>query len=163
MASSQKAKIEEIIDATEHPETSDDLSASEPEDDRDHDGSGPEVTEGNQPSTSQKKKKKKKSRAAKALNALRGKKEIPQELVDVVVDKVKAEHGDDAPEADEANVRMALEHMKIMDVMQGKAGIGGKGKKDMGEHKVRIMRVSIEYFSNIRDAVLGNTTCSTSR
>jgi glycylpeptide N-tetradecanoyltransferase len=147
MASSQKAKIEEIIDATERPETSDDPSASEPEDD-DHDDDNPilNVTQDNQPSTSQKKKKKKKSKAKQALNALRGKKEIPQELVDVVLDKVKAEHGEGAPEADEANIRMVLEHMKIMDVVQGKAGIGGKGKKDMGEHKVCNMAVSVEYI-----------------
>lgn len=150
MASSQKARIEEIIDATDHPEKSDDPSASEPEDDgHDNDGSTPNVTEDNQPSTSQKKKKKKKSKAAKALNALRGK-EIPQEVVNVVMDKVKAEHGEGAPEADEANVRMALEHMKIMDVAQGKVGIGGKGKKDMGEHKVCITQGSLEYISNSR-------------
>ncbi|KAF7363519.1 Glycylpeptide N-tetradecanoyltransferase [Mycena sanguinolenta] len=38
-------------------------------------------------------------------------------------------------DANEENVRQALEQMKIMDVVKGKAGIGGHNKKDMGAHK----------------------------
>jgi len=38
-------------------------------------------------------------------------------------------------DANEDNVRQALEQMKIMDVVKGKAGIGGHNKKDMGAHK----------------------------
>jgi len=36
---------------------------------------------------------------------------------------------------DEAQVRMALNNLKIMDVLRGKSGIGGKNRKEMGEHK----------------------------
>ena len=132
MSSSQKAKAEEIIDTTEDSEQLEDGSNSEPDDD-DHIENGPSPAE---PSTSSKKKKKKQSKAMKALNALRGKQEIPQAVVDQVLDKVKAEGGSAAAGADEASVRAALEQMKIMDVAQGKAGIGGKNKKDMGQHKV---------------------------
>jgi glycylpeptide N-tetradecanoyltransferase len=136
MSPLQKAKIEEIIDTTEDPEEPGDGSDSElDEDGQIEDGQvgtpGPA-----EPSTSSKKKKKKKSKAIKVLNALRGKQEIPQAVVDQVLDKVKAQGGSDAAGADEASVRAALEQMKIMDVAQGKAGIGGKNKKDMGEHKV---------------------------
>ena len=34
-------------------------------------------------------------------------------------------------------VRLALEQMKLKEVLQGKAGIGGKNKKDTVGHKVR--------------------------
>ena len=34
-------------------------------------------------------------------------------------------------------MRLALEQMKLKEVLQGKAGIGGKNKKDTGGHKVR--------------------------
>jgi hypothetical protein len=132
MSSSQKAKAVEINDTTEDPEELEDGSNSEPDDD-DHIENGSSPAE---PSTSSKKKKKKKSKAMRALNALRGKHEIPQAVVDQVLDKVKAEGGSAAAGADEASVRAALEQMKIMEVAQGKAGIGGKNKKDMGQHKV---------------------------
>jgi glycylpeptide N-tetradecanoyltransferase len=141
MSSSQKAKIQEIIDTTEAPEQPEDGSDSEPDDDdRIENGQGgtPSPAE---PSTSSKKKKKKKSKAMKALNALRGRHEIPQAVVYQVLDKVKAEGGPDAAGADEASIRAALEQMKIMEVAQGKAGIGGKNKKDMGEHKVCILKL----------------------
>ncbi|KAJ7109468.1 N-myristoyl transferase [Mycena epipterygia] len=119
---SQSSKIEEIIDTTqENPSDSD----SEIED----------TQEIATPSTSQKKKKKKKSKAARALAAIRGRSEIPQELVDHVLDKVKADGAVGSEEANEENVRQALEQMKIMDVAKGKAGIGGYNKKDMGAHK----------------------------
>jgi len=123
------AKVEEIIDTTQDPEGSEDS----------------ENEEGNQqpeePTTSSastnKKKKKKKSKAMKALNALTGKSdEIPQALVDRVLETVKSEGVEGSDQANAENVRLALEQMKIMDVVKGKAGIGGKNKKDMGEHKV---------------------------
>ncbi|KAK7467241.1 glycylpeptide N-tetradecanoyltransferase [Stygiomarasmius scandens] len=122
------AKVEEIIDTTQDPEGSEDS----------------ENEEGNQqpeePTTSSastnKKKKKKKSKAMKALNALTGKSdEIPQALVDRVLETVKSEGVEGSDQANAENVRLALEQMKIMDVVKGKAGIGGKNKKDMGEHK----------------------------
>ncbi|TFK42493.1 N-myristoyl transferase [Crucibulum laeve] len=120
----QKAKAEEVIDSTlEEP--------SESESDRDDlDSAGAPI-----PSTSQKKKKKKKSKAARALNALRGNSDIPQELVDHVLEKVRAEGAVGSDEATQENVRQALEELKIMDVVKGKAGIGGLNKKDIGEHK----------------------------
>jgi glycylpeptide N-tetradecanoyltransferase len=30
---------------------------------------------------------------------------------------------------------MALDKLRIMDVLKGKSGIGGKNRKEMGEHK----------------------------
>jgi len=30
---------------------------------------------------------------------------------------------------------MALDRLRIMDVLHGKSGIGGKNRKEMGEHK----------------------------
>ncbi|KAF4603821.1 glycylpeptide N-tetradecanoyltransferase [Pleurotus pulmonarius] len=89
-----------------------------------------------EPSTSApKKKKKKKSKASRVLNALRSKEQIPQEIVDTVLNKVQVEHGENAPGVDEATVRATLEQLKIMDVMKGKSGIGGINKKDIGDHK----------------------------
>lgn len=38
-------------------------------------------------------------------------------------------------ELDDAHVRMALDHLRLQDVLKGKSGIGGKNRKDMGEHK----------------------------
>ncbi|KAL1722530.1 acyl-CoA N-acyltransferase [Schizophyllum commune] len=82
-----------------------------------------------------KNKKKKKSKAKSALNALRGKKEVPEGVVDVVLDKVKERGGEGAEHANAENVRMALEQIKIMDIMKGKVGLGHATKKDMGDHK----------------------------
>jgi len=136
MSASQKSKEKEpqIIDTTGDPEFSDIHSDSEGEEQENHkvseDASVPST------STSQKKKKKKKSRAKKLLNAIRGNEEIPQQVVDQVLDKVKAEGGPGSSEANADNVRLALQEMKIMDVVKGKAGIGGLNKKDLGEHKV---------------------------
>ncbi|KAJ7774485.1 N-myristoyl transferase [Mycena maculata] len=116
---SQSSKIEEIIDTTqENPSDSDS-----------------EIDKAATSSTSQKKKKKKKSKAARALAAIRGRSEIPQELVDHVLEKVKADGAAGSDEATEDNVREALEQLKIMDVAKGKAGLGGHNKKDMGAHK----------------------------
>lgn len=85
-------------------------------------------------STSKKKKKKKKSKIAKLLGA--GKDEIPQELVDRVLDQVKGDRAVGSEDLNAENVREALEQLKIMDVVRGKAGLGGLNKKDIGEHKV---------------------------
>jgi glycylpeptide N-tetradecanoyltransferase len=131
---SERPTVEET-NAADDPEFEEGASDSEHDDDQ-PDGEPVDIAESSQPSSSTKKKrKKKKSSAVKVLNALKGKHEIPQALVDQVLDTVKAEGGQDAANADEENVREALEQMKIMDVVQGKAGIGGRNKKDMGEHK----------------------------
>lgn len=125
----QKARAEEIVDITHDSDHVSDSSdeESDPNDEFDDPNAA-------SPSTSQKKKKKK-SKARKAFNALRGKSEIPQELVDRVLDKVKAEGAAGSADANQDNVREALEQLKIMDVVKGKAGLGGINKKDMGEHK----------------------------
>ncbi|KAG2054729.1 N-myristoyl transferase [Suillus hirtellus] len=128
-SSSQKAQIQEIIDTTQVSDPEDKCSTPEPEADHEQDGA---ITP---QASSSKPKKKKKSKAAKVLNAMRGKNEIPQELISHVVDRVAAEHGSNTPAANEDNVRQALEQMKIMDVIKGKSGIAGRGKKAMGEHK----------------------------
>ncbi|KAG1832085.1 N-myristoyl transferase [Suillus variegatus] len=128
-SSSQKAQIQEIIDTTQGSDPEDKCSTPEPEADHEQDGA---ITP---QASSSKPKKKKKSKAAKVLNAMRGKNEIPQELISHVVDRVAAEHGPNTPAANEDNVRQALEQMKIMDVIKGKSGIAGRGKKAMGEHK----------------------------
>jgi glycylpeptide N-tetradecanoyltransferase len=88
------------------------------------------------PAQSSKKKKKKKSKVSKALNALKGKQRIPDEIVNEVMDRVKAEGSVPSEEVTAENIREVLEQLKIMDVVQGKAGLGGLNKTDMGEHKV---------------------------
>ena len=50
---------------------------------------------------------------------------------------VRKENGENAA-VDEQTVRTALDELKIMDVVKGKAGIAGRGKKDLGEHKVLV-------------------------
>ncbi|PPQ71418.1 hypothetical protein CVT24_012236 [Panaeolus cyanescens] len=85
----------------------------------------------NQPSTStsQKKKKKKKSKAKQ-------KNEIPDEVVEAVMDRVKNDESVTSQmEVNAENIRQVLQHLKIMDVVKGKAGPGGINKKDIGEHK----------------------------
>ena len=116
-------------------------STSEDEDEaigtEDHTASIDTPGAGSSSAVSSKKKKKKKSKAMKLLNSLKpGQKEVPQSIVDQVIARIRAEHGEDAPGTDEETVRLALEQLKIMDVVQGKAGIAGRGKKDLGEHKV---------------------------
>ncbi|KAF9484744.1 N-myristoyl transferase [Pholiota conissans] len=125
----QKAKEPEIIDTTGGPDSSDHESDSDGE----QHGQAGVAGESSVPSTSNssKKKKKKKSKAKKLLPN----DGIPQAVVDQVLDKVKAEGGPASLEVNAENVREALKQMRIMDVVQGKAGIGGLNKKDMGEHK----------------------------
>lgn len=87
------------------------------------------------PSRPSKKKKKKRSKVARAISALKGD-TVPQAVVDQVVAKVKEEHGESSPAADEETVRELLRQLKLKDVAEGKAGLGGKNKKDTGDHKV---------------------------
>ena len=88
------------------------------------------------PSRPSKKKKKKRSKVARAISALKGD-AVPQAVVDKVIAKVKEEHGEDSPAADEDAVRQLLKQLKLRDVAEGKAGLGGKHRKDAGDHKVR--------------------------
>jgi glycylpeptide N-tetradecanoyltransferase len=92
------------------------------------------------PSCPPKKKKKKRSKAARAISALKGD-SVPQAVVDKVVAKVKEDHGEDSAAADEETVRALLRQLKLKDVADGKAGLGGKNRKDTGDHKVRRMRI----------------------
>ena len=137
----EKAVDPELIASSAHAEDEEDHSGSEGSEDEDEAataGSSSAVQVAT-PSTTSKKKKKKRSKAAKALNALRGgsKDAIPDDVVKIVLEKVRAEGGEAAAGADAETVRMALEQMKLKDVVQGKSGIGGKNKKDTGGHKVR--------------------------
>jgi glycylpeptide N-tetradecanoyltransferase len=89
------------------------------------------------PSRPSKKKKKEaiKSRA-RAVDAPKGD-SVPQAVVDQVAAKVKEEHGEDHAAADEETIRKLLRKLEPRDVAEGKAGLGGKNKKDTGDHKVR--------------------------
>lgn len=129
-SSSGKARAVDVVDEPEHSP-----SGSDTEDENPNDHTLPETST---PSTSSKKKKKKRSKAIKALNALRGggKDHVPDQLVSAVLDKVKETGKVAEADLNEENVRAALEQMKIKDVVQGTAGIGGVNKKDMGSHKV---------------------------
>jgi len=84
--------------------------------------------------SSSKKKKKKMSKARKLLNKLKGN-EVPQVMVDKVLERAKEEGGPEAQGLDEEKVRMLLEQLQVNDVLQGKSGLGGKNKKDAGDHK----------------------------
>jgi len=151
MASSSQtfASIEEVNDTTQPDDDEHASSGSEQDEDVPESSSAPSTStapaEGGK-----KKKKKKKSKAGRALAALAGGKDaLPQELVDQVLDQVTKERGDviDGKKVDEAEVRKAMQAMKIMDVLKGKTGIGGKNRKDMGEHKVGwfIHRFQVTY------------------
>ncbi|KAI0362380.1 N-myristoyl transferase [Trametes cingulata] len=136
--SQQKSKEKEIVEQAAALATGDEEEHSGSEGSEDEqDVAGSSTLAAATPSTSSKKKKKKRSKAVKALNALRGggKDAIPEDVVKIVLEKVRAEGGEVGATADAETVRKALEHMKIKDVIQGKAGIGGKNKKDMGGHK----------------------------
>jgi glycylpeptide N-tetradecanoyltransferase len=84
---------------------------------------------------SSKKKKKKRSKIARAISALKGD-SVPQAVVDQVVAKVKEEHGENSAAANEETIREVLKQLKLKDVAEGKAGLGGKNRKDTGDHKV---------------------------
>lgn len=92
----------------------------------------------NEPSSSTsggKRKKKKKSKALRLLSSLKPQDTVPQAIVDQVMQKVKTDDPANA-NVNEADVRKALDQLKLMDVLKGKTGIGGKNRKEMGEHKV---------------------------
>jgi glycylpeptide N-tetradecanoyltransferase len=87
-------------------------------------------------STSNKKKKKKKSKVKKMLEALSSKNAVPQAVVEKVVEQVKEDGAPGSENIDAEDVRQVLQQIKIMDVLKGKAAIGGNNRKDAGEHKV---------------------------
>lgn len=135
--SNTEALIEELVDAVQ---ADDEEEASDSDSEAAGEDHTPEASTSTQASSSKKKGKKKAKAAAKALSSLikgKDKDKIPQQLVDEVLARVKQEQGEGAEGADEKTVRLALEQMKIMDVLKGKSGIGGKNKKDTGGHKVR--------------------------
>lgn len=144
MTAEDKEKLVEEVEADEH----DDVDEGKSEDEQ------PESTAAGKKKA---RRHRKKSKAVEALNNVisGGKKQLPQALVDHVVDAVNAQGGvvrddDEIPAAStstavagtkkpvtEEEVRKALEILKAVDVMQGKTGLGGKNQKEMGEHKVR--------------------------
>lgn len=144
----KKVADAEPIEANAHPDEEDHSgSGDDSEPDMDVDvgeagaGSSSTAAQMDTPGTAGKKKKKKRSKAAKALSALKGaagKDAIPDDVVQIVLDKVKAEGGSAVASADAEAVRMALEQMKLREVLQGKAGVGGKNRKETGGHKVRV-------------------------
>jgi hypothetical protein len=76
------------------------------------------------------KKKKKRSKVSRAVSALKGG-SVPQAVVDQVVAKVREEHGEDSPAVDEETVCQLLKQLKLKDMAEGKAGLGGKYRKDV--------------------------------
>ncbi|KAF5373810.1 hypothetical protein D9758_000641 [Tetrapyrgos nigripes] len=127
MSSLPASQVEDIIDTTQD---------SDPGDESDENDNQPSAEAASSSTSSTSKKKKKKSKALKALHALTGNSDkVPQALVERVLETVKSEGVEGSEQANEENVRLALEHMKIMDVVKGKAGPGGINRKDMGEHK----------------------------
>ena len=166
--SAQKAKekaLDEIAEGTngDNEENESGSDASEDEEPTTTTAGGESIPHAITPSTASKKKKKKRSKALQALNALRGKDSLPQDVVNVVMEKVRAEGGEVAANADEATIRAALEQMKLKDVIQGKAGIGGKNKKDAGDHKVGFASLWTLRSLNDVDLVLGDTTSASAR
>lgn len=51
-------------------------------------------------------------------------------------ENVKADGAAGRKEANEENIRQALEQLKVMDVANGKAELVGNSQKDTGAHKV---------------------------
>ncbi len=171
--SQQKAK-EKAVDPEPTPSSADEGDHSDSEGSEDEDeraGSAAGSSSGVQattPSTSSKKKKKKRSKAIKALSALRGgsKDAIPDDVVKIVLEKVRAEGGEAAANADSETVRKALEQMKLKEVIQGNVGIGGINRKDTGGHKVSSL--SVRFSARPRSdcgvcIVLVDTTRATTR
>lgn len=123
----QKARAEDTVHTSSEGESPSSSSGEE--------GDQPPVD----PSTSsKKKKKKKKSKAARALAALRPNDKLHEAIVDQVMAKVTTEGTlEGSHTMDREQVRKALDQMQLGEVLKGKVGIGGKNRKDMGEHKVR--------------------------
>ena len=130
MSQSTGAYIEEVVEDVENGRNDEGDSHGEDQEQPQASSSAAPA-----PSGSKKKKNKKKSKVSKLLQPGG---EIPQQLVDHVVNEVQAKHGAGTEGTDEASVKALLEQLKIMDVMKGKSGLGGKNRKDMGEHKVSV-------------------------
>lgn len=130
----QSAHIEEV--------PADDVNANESDGELD-DAADDVLAPAEGSSSGAKKKKKKKSKLAKLQPS------IPQPVLDEVLKRVRDQVGQDNPDATEANVREALDQMKLMDYVKGKAGIGGKNKKDMGEYKVRTACRALRYADRV--------------
>jgi glycylpeptide N-tetradecanoyltransferase len=133
MASESKASttahIEELVQDSVNDSDGSSGTESEPEDPS---AAGTSSVTGT--STSKSKRK----RAKKAIASLvkgKDKDNIPDELVKEVLQRVQNEAGAEGANAE--TVRAALEQMKIVDVLKGESGVGGKNKKDTGGHKVR--------------------------
>lgn len=84
----------------------------------------------------------KESKAAKVLTAVASKasgKKVPHEVVDMLSSRVKEVQ----PELDEIGpneMRKLIGELKLKDMLDGRSGLGGKNKKDVGEHKVCLHR-----------------------
>ena len=130
MSQSTGAYIEEVVENVEDGQNDEGDSHGE-------DQEQPQASSSSAPtpSGSKKKKNKKKSKLSKILQPSG---EVPQQLVNHVVKEVQAKHGAGTEGTDEASVRAILEQLKIIDVLKGKSGLGGKNRKDMGEHKVSL-------------------------
>lgn len=143
MTSKAKAKAPKNNDSTEEQRITgadpgaDDESSSDSDSEVVPAAASPESGPG--PSRPSKKKKKKRSKIARAVSVLKGD-AVPQAVVDQVVAKVKEEHGESSPAADEDAVRQLLKQLRLKDVAEGKVGLGGKNKKDTGDHKVWHLR-----------------------
>ena len=134
MSQSTGAFIEEVVEGVEGGQNDEGDSHGE-------DQEQPQASSSSAPAPSgSKKKKKKKSKISKILQPSG---EVPQQLVNHVVKEVQAKHGAGTEGTDEASVRALLEQLKIMDVIKGKSGLGGKNQKDMGEHKVSLSVLEI--------------------
>ncbi|KAG8814420.1 glycylpeptide N-tetradecanoyltransferase [Serendipita sp. 401] len=125
------ARIEEIKDEDEEKQQQEEEEQSDDElPPNDENVAAAEPSSSATTSKGKKQKKKKKAKGNKGAN------DIPQEVVDHVVSEIRQKHGASTTEnLDEAHVRMALDRLRILDVLKGKAGIGGKNRKEMGEHK----------------------------
>lgn len=157
--SHQAPPTDEVNDTDKIQEVGNGQSSNEDEEDNQ------ETTPSNEPSSSSggKKKKKKKSKALKLLSALKPQETVPQAIVDQVMQKVKADDPSNA-NVSESDVRKALDQLKLMEVLKGKSGLGGKNRKDMGEHKVCLVCFPCpNQLIDFGELVLGYTAGPTTR
>lgn len=128
-------------DASSGSEDSEDVNSTQPSQ------AGPSEAGASAPNASagasSRKKKKKKSKVTKLLSALRPNDTLHEAIVDHVMSKASEQQEATAPgtasdgaKMDREAIRKALEQLQLGDVLKGKAGIGGKNRKEMGEHKV---------------------------